>query len=67
MKDKFKDFEYDDLTTLHFHTDIMNLVVKYIMQTEDIPKCYSKMVKLLESYDSSCFKSSKSQKTISSH
>lgn len=58
MENKYKDFDYDDLTTIDFHTDIMNITVKYVTKTKDIVKCFEEIVAILKSYDSSCFKSS---------
>lgn len=57
----------DSLTLTEFHTDVMKLVAKYVIETENVIIAFEQTCKVLSDNQSSTFSSSKSKKDISSH
>lgn len=56
-----------DLTITEFHTDVMKVVAKYIIDTKDVTISFEQICTILIENQSSIFSSSKSKKDISSH
>lgn len=48
----------ENITTTEFHTDVMKLVAKYILDTKDVTLSFEQICKILSENQSSIFKSS---------